>query len=180
MITIETERLRLRQWEEKDKDELFKMNSDGEVMRYFPSVYTREQSDLLFEKVKSLIQQNGWGFWVCETKLADEFVGFVGLNKTDSYFPFPPAVEIGWRLLKEHWKKGYATEAVKACLDYAFNVLNADEVVSFAVRSNKPSIAVMERIGMSDTFNNFDHPKVKENHLREHVLYRIKSTDHQA
>lgn len=82
-------------------------------------------------------------------------------------------MEIGWRLAKEFWKQGYATEGAKAVLDYGFNILNLDKIVSFTATINTPSQAVMERLGMQKV-KNFEHPKVPLHHeLREHVLYEI-------
>lgn len=85
-------------------------------------------------------------------------------------------MEIGWRLAKEFWKQGYATEGAKSALDYGFNVLNLDKIVSFTANINTPSQAVMERLGMQKV-KNFDHPKVPLHHqLKAHVLYEITSS----
>ncbi|WP_223155583.1 GNAT family N-acetyltransferase, partial [Acinetobacter baumannii] len=89
------------------------------------------------------------------------------------YATKPPCIEIGWRIATEHWKKGYATEGAKAALDYAFNILNKDKVVSFTATVNKPSQAVMERLGMRKV-KYFNHPKLPDEHaLQKHVLYEI-------
>ena len=70
-------------------------------------------------------------------------------------------------------EKGYATEGAKAALDYAFNILNKDKVVSFTATVNKPSQAVMERLGMRKV-KYFNHPKLPNEHaLQKHVLYEI-------
>jgi len=176
MAILETERLILRQWRNEDKADFFSLNSDPEVMRYFPSTLNREQSDALLEKARTLIEKNGWGFWACELKSSSELIGFVGLNNPDYELPFGPCTEIGWRLAKQHWKKGYATEAAMASLDFGFSELKLTEIVSFAVKTNTPSITVMERIGMSNSNSNFDHPKVDVAELREHVLYKVRNT----
>jgi len=85
-----------------------------------------------------------------------------------------PCVEIGWRLAKEHWGKGYATEAAKGALRTGFDRIGLPEIVSFTSRVNRPSRAVMERIGMVDTAEDFDHPALPEgSELRRHCLYRI-------
>lgn len=84
--------------------------------------------------------------------------------------------ENGWRLAKDFWKQGYATEGAKAALDYGFNILNLDKIVSFTANINTPSQAVMERLGMHKV-KNFDHPKVPlHHHLKAHVLYEITSS----
>lgn len=91
-----------------------------------------------------------------------------------------PIVEIGWRLSSKHWGKGYATEAAKAVLHFAFTELNLSEIISFAVVANNKSRRVMEKIGLhhSET-DDFDHPKLEEDSpLRRHVLYRLTRSEH--
>lgn len=83
-------------------------------------------------------------------------------------------MEIGWRLNKDYWGNGYATEAAKAVLNVAFNKLNLSEVYSFTSIANTKSQAVMERLGMVNTNKNFNHPMLPENSpLSEHFLYKI-------
>lgn len=173
IIEFQTDRLKLRQWKESDLPIFASMNADPQVMKYYPSVLNEEESHNIAHKFEALIREKGWGFWAVE-KLEDErFIGFVGLNEPTYDLPVTPCVEIGWRLGKEHWGKGYATEAAKSCLDFAFNKLNLTEVYSFTSVTNKKSAAVMERIGMMNTNNNFEHPLIPENHpLREHCLYK--------
>lgn len=86
-----------------------------------------------------------------------------------------PIVEIGWRLSSQHWGKGYATEAAKAVLHYAFTELNLNEIISFTVVANLKSRHVMEKIGLRHSeADDFDHPGIEAgSHLRRHVLYRL-------
>ncbi len=107
------------------------------------------------------------------------FIGFVGLSVPSFTAHFTPCVEIGWRLVKEHWGSGYASEAAEACLRFGFEKLTLKQIVAFTVPLNKRSIGVMERIGMSrDPADDFDHPKLPPgNPLQRHVLYRINCTD---
>jgi len=106
------------------------------------------------------------------------FIGFVGLHEPHYELPFNPCVEIGWRLARQYWGKGYATEAGKAALEFAFNNLNLHEVYSFAVVENMKSRSVMERLKLKNTMSNFEHPMIPENSpLREHVLYKIEKTN---
>jgi len=108
-----------------------------------------------------------------ELKETQEFIGFIGLHNQPEQFDFSPCIEIGWRIATDHWKKGYATEGAKAALDYAFNILNKDKVVSFTATVNKPSQAVMERLEMRKV-KYFNHPKLPDEHaLQKHVLYEI-------
>jgi RimJ/RimL family protein N-acetyltransferase len=90
---------------------------------------------------------------------------------------FTPCVEIGWRLGFDHWRKGYATEAARAAVGYAFETLRLTEIVSFTVPANHRSRAVMERLGMtSNESDDFDHPELPAGHpIRRHVLYRLRN-----
>ena len=175
---IETERLYLRQWQASDFAVFAEINADPEVMKYFPKLLTPKVSDIIASKCQQLIANQGWGLWAVSlkdsTKTSDDFIGFVGLNDTHADMSFAPAVEIAWRLHKDYWGQGYATEAARAALNFAFTELSLDEVVSFTAVINKRSQLIMERIGMMDTRANFYHPALNPNHqLAEHVLYKM-------
>lgn len=173
---LKTDRLLLRKWTKDDFLPFAQMGRDKEVMEYFPKLLTQIESDAIAQKIMSLIEQRGWGFWAVEIPEQEQFIGFVGLHIPKPNLPFAPCVEIGWRISKLHWGKGYATEAARASLEYAFNTLNLDEVVSFTTVSNHRSRAVMEKIGMCNTNQNFVHPDVEiSNPLCEHVLYKISN-----
>ena len=174
IIELETERLLLRQWSKDDYSAFATMNADSVVMEYYPNTLTSEQSDALAEKFENMIAQQGWGFWALELKDQASFIGFVGLNEPGYTLPVTPCVEIGWRLDKKYWGRGYATEAAKAVLDFSFNKLNLNEIFSFTPASNLRSRALMERLNMLNTEQNFSHPLVPANNLlSEHVLYKI-------
>ena len=102
----------------------------------------------------------------------------MGLARPSFEEHFTPAVEVGWRLAREHWGCGYATEAGRAALAYGFEELGLAEIVSFTSRLNTRSWRVMERLGMShDRAGDFEHPRVPVGHpLRPHVLYRLSRT----
>ncbi len=170
---IETSRLLLRQWRQSDKEPFSALNADPRVMEYFPSILSRAQSDNIADRCMALIAEHGWGFWVAESKSSRSFLGFVGLHNPSEQLPFSPCVEIGWRLAHEHWGKGYATEAAREVLRFAFGTLELDEVVSFTTTGNLRSQAVMQRLGM-DMAGTFEHPEVpEESGLKKHCLYRI-------
>ena len=182
---IETERLYLRQWQASDFEIFAAMNADPEVMKYFPKLLSAKVSDIIASKCQQLIEDNGWGFWALSLKEGsnknDAFIGFVGLNQTHADMSFAPCVEIAWRLRKEFWGQGYATEAARASLDFAFSELALEEVVAFTAVINKRSQLLMKRIRMTDTQNNFYHPALESNHLlAEHVLYKITRQQWQA
>jgi RimJ/RimL family protein N-acetyltransferase len=173
-IEVTTPRLVLRQWRDADRDDYAALNADPEVMRYFPALQSREQSDRSIDLWSQELAQRGWSNWAVALRESDAFVGFVGLTVPRRALPFMPCVEIGWRLARAHWKQGYATEAARAVLRVGFERAGLAEIVSFTALTNRPSRAVMERIGMVDTHEDFDHPALPEGHeLRRHCLYRI-------
>lgn len=175
---LETVRLLLRQWKENDFPLFSSLNADPIVMEYFPGTLSEEESNIEARIIQSLIAERGWGFWAVEEKVSKNFIGFVGLHTPELELPFSPCVEVGWRLAKEYWGKGYATEAANEALNYAFNKLCLEEVYSFTSVGNSRSRSVMERLRMLNTNQNFDHPGVPEgNAHREHVLYKITKTE---
>ncbi|GAK88044.1 putative acetyltransferase [Vibrio ponticus] len=176
---LETKRLILRQWEQADFKHFARMCADPEVMQYFPATLSEAESEQLANRLQALIDLHGWGFWAVEIKATGEFIGFVGLNTIDgeSGIPRAPFLEIGWRIAKQYWHKGYATEAADQAMRYAFFVLGVDDVYAFTAKDNLPSQKVMQRLGMIDTRLDFDHPKLPQGHpLERHCLYRIDKT----
>jgi ribosomal-protein-alanine N-acetyltransferase len=152
------------------------MNMDKKVMEFFPSALTKEETLAMIERIKQLMSDRGFGLWATEIKQTKEFIGFVGLSIPRFQNEFTPCVEIGWRLTQQHWGKGYATEAAGACLEYGFNNLNLNEIVSFTSVLNTKSINVMKKIGMSFV-KNFEHPNIEEgNRLKTHVLFAKKAS----
>ncbi|MGX9418200.1 GNAT family N-acetyltransferase [Vibrio sp. WJH972] len=175
-MTLETERLILRQWKRDDYQTYAELCSDTNVMRYFLAPLSRHESDEQATMIQTLIAEQGWGFWAVELKSTNQFIGFVGLHSqsADSGLPNAPFIEIGWRLSSEFWGFGYAPEAAKRALKFAFEELNAPEVYAFTTLQNKPSQRVMTKVGMVDSNQNFDHPKVTKGHpLERHCLYKI-------
>ena len=164
-------RVLLRQWREEDREPFAALNADPETMRYFPSTLSREESDAMVDWASALIEERGWGLWAVEVPGVAPFVGFVGLNVPRF---MPEVVEVGWRLLKEHWGNGYATEAGREALRYGFDELALDEIVSFTTVSNTPSRRDMERLGMThDPSRDFDHPNVPDGPFKRHAFSAI-------
>ncbi len=175
MAELRTERLLLRAWRTSDREPFAALNADPEVMRHFPAPLSRAESDALADRIEAQHADAGWGLWAVEELAGGRFVGFAGLAWTDFESHFTPAVEIGWRLAREAWGNGFATEAARASAAYAFDVLGLREIVSFTTVGNERSRAVMRRIGMRhDPADDFDHPRISAGHpLRRHVLYRL-------
>jgi RimJ/RimL family protein N-acetyltransferase len=172
---ITTERLRLRGWQDADREPWAALNADPEVMAHFPTTLSRATCDRLVDLTMDGWAENGFGLWALERVGDGAFLGFTGLSRPSFEAHFTPAVEVGWRLARHGWGHGYATEAARAALEFGFETVGLDEIVSFTVPANVRSRAVMERIGMHrDPSDDFDHPKLPEGHaLRPHVLYRL-------
>jgi ribosomal-protein-alanine N-acetyltransferase len=178
---LTTARLRLRPWHQDDLAPFAALNADPQVMQFFPKALTRAESDATAGRIRDHFARHGFGFWAVEAPGVASLVGFVGLAVPSFEAHFTPCVEIGWRLAREHWGRGYATEAAAAALAFGFRDLKLDEIVAFTVPANLPSRRVMDRLGMTHSpSDDFDHPFLPAGHpLRPHVLYRLKQRDWQ-
>jgi RimJ/RimL family protein N-acetyltransferase len=174
---IRTPRLLLRQWGAKDREPFAAMGRDPAVMEHFPALLTREESDAAADRVEAYIAQNGFGFWAVEIPGEASFAGFIGLKSPMFEAHFTPCIEIGWRLARPFWGRGFATEGAAAALEFGFQQLSLEEIVAFAVPANVRSLAVMRRVGMHFS-EEFDHPELPQDHrLRRHLLYRIGKSE---
>lgn len=176
---LRTDRLVLRDWVDEDLAPFAELNCDPDVMRFFRAPLERAQSDALAERIRTRLHDDGWGLWAVEEVDGAPFIGFVGLARPNFEAHFTPAVEVGWRLARASWGRGYAPEAARAAIDVAFARLGLDEVVSMTSVSNLKSRRVMEKLGMRRTAaDDFEHPTMDEGHpLRPHVLYRLAHPD---
>ncbi|MGV3243370.1 GNAT family N-acetyltransferase [Staphylococcus sp. 11261D007BR] len=166
-VYIETEHLKLRDWEEEDLLPLQQLNANHRVRHYFPSILSYRKSELDFEAMQSTLKQHGVGLFAVELKATKSWIGFIGLNyipkKSRYSFKNLPFYEIGWRLVPEVWDNGLATEGARAVLDYAATQ-GISEVFAMTAKANKASIRVMEKIGMTH-FDDFEHPQLNEHHI---------------
>lgn len=174
-VLIETERLRLRNWRDGDLEPFARLNADPRVMEFFPRALDRAESDDLAARERARIEAKGYGLYAAEAKDSGALVGFIGLADVTFAAAFAPAVEAGWRLSRESWGSGYATEGARAVIDDAFTRLGLPSLVSFTAEWNARSRRVMEKIGMvRDPAGDFRHPSIAPDHkLSPHVLYRI-------
>jgi RimJ/RimL family protein N-acetyltransferase len=139
---IQTERLLLRQFELSDSQKYFEINQDADVIEFLPGKLTLNESEGFIRKDN--LHKYGYCLYAAELKQTSELIGFIGLN----YTGFLKQTEVGWRLGREYWGNGYATEGATACLDFACNTLNLNQIISFTVLKNTRSIKVMEKIGL--------------------------------
>ena len=185
IVILTTDRLILRAWVDSDVSLMTAISSDPLVMEHFPETQDAAATQALVDHINQHYQKFGYALYAVEIKDTQEFIGFVGLNHPSFEIPnFKPkglpVVEIGWRLSSQHWGHGYATEAAKAVLHYAFIELNLSEIISFTVVANTKSRRVMEKIGLHHAeADDFDHPKLEENSpLRRHVLYQLTKDEY--
>ena len=176
MTELCTPRLLLRHWRDEDREPWAAMSADPAVMEHFPAPLSPEESSAWIDRVGADLERRGWGLWALEELATGRFLGFTGLNVPRFDAHFTPAVEIGWRLRRDAWGHGYASEAARGALAVAFEDLGLEELVSFTAVPNVRSQAVMRRIGMThDPADDFDHPLLPEDSpLRRHVLYRLR------
>lgn len=144
---IETSRLALRPFTMEDLQSWHQILSDPETMQYYPRPFD-------IEKTKSWIQWNldnysqyGFGLWAVILKETKEFIGDCGMTMQNIHGKMSP--EIGYHIDKRFWRKGYATEAARACLKYAFEHTEFDEIYSYQKYTNIPSRKTAERMGMT-------------------------------
>lgn len=175
-IALHGPRVTLRDWNACDVDAFAALNADLRVMEHFPSALSRDESVQMVERMRTHIARQGWGLWALEAE--GRLLGFTGLARPAFEAHFTPCVEIGWRLARDAWGRGYATEAARVALAFGFAVVGLEEIVSFTATGNVRSRRVMERIGMRhDAADDFDHPRLVGSPLQRHVLYRLRRRD---
>lgn len=179
MTPFETERLILRRWKTLDRPAFHRLNSDEQVMEFFPFRRDRKAADRRMDEFNEAIDGQGYGLFALERRTDGSLLGFTGLDQTDPEMPFGPGVEIGWRLLPEFWGKGYAREAATACLDKAFGVLGLDDVLATTVAVNTASVGLMSRLGFTLHRRYEDmsidpavHPRLVDN-----LLFRLRANE---
>jgi len=173
-VELRTDRLLLRQWRDDDREPFAALNADPVVMEHFTHPPDREASDAMVDRLSAGLADRGWGLWAVEVLDDGGFAGFVGLSPVGDDLPPAPAVEVGWRLAHERWGHGYAPEAARRALRFAFEELALPEVVSFTTVRNARSRRVMEKIGLThDPAGDFDHPRTPGWSGQRHVLYAV-------
>ena len=162
MSELETDRLLLRQFREADLDAYAAMTADPDVMHFFPSTLTRAQAWREIAMWLGHWSLRGYGMWAVERKHDATFVGRVGLHYPEGW----PDVEAGWMLSRAHWGNGYAIEAARASVAFAFDALGRDSVVSLIAEGNERSVRVALALGAS-------LEGVAQSNGKEHPLYRV-------
>lgn len=158
---FKSERLGFRNWTKSDLAEFAKINGDPDVMEYFPATLSEEETSGFIDRLQKHYDKHGFNYFATEILETGELIGFIGLAFQEYEAFFTPAVDIGWRLKKSAWGKGYATEGARKCLEFAFNELNLDRIISTCTGKNSKSESVMKKIGMVK-IGEFNHPRLKD------------------
>jgi RimJ/RimL family protein N-acetyltransferase len=170
-----TSTILLRQWNHEDLEPFAQMNDDPEVMQFFPKRLTATESKESLLRLRTGIEERGWGLWAVEVDGA--FAGFSGLAEPKFTAHFMPCVEIGWRFRREFWGRSIAYSAAMAAEAFAFENLKLKELVSLTAAINTRSRRLMERLGFSrNESDDFLHPLIPgDSPIRLHVLYRKRN-----
>ena len=142
---IQTTRFYLREKLLSDAKDMYLLNADPEVIQYTGDPPFKDEDEALaFIKNYDHFRKHGFGRWVIVDKQNNEYLGWCGLKKHEDGM-----IDLGYRIKKEHWGKGIASEAAAACLDYGFNVLSIENIVGRSASANLASIRILEKIGMT-------------------------------
>lgn len=173
---IKTERLGLRNWIETDLEPFAEMCGDEMVMQNFPKTLSKEETKSFIGRLKAHFKKYGYTYFAVDILDSNEFIGFTGLANQTWESEFTPCVDIGWRLKRSAWGKGYATEASRACLKSAFEKFGLKEVIAFATDTNDASQNVMKKNGMQ-CIGNVQHPSiVGDNRFKHCVVYKSEKS----
>lgn len=143
---VETEHLFLRELNLNDKDGLAAILCDPESMEYYPNPFSMEQTVNWIKWNINNYKKYKHGLWAVILKGENIFLGDCGITIQEIEGEEIP--ELGYHIKKEYWNKGYATEAAKACIEYAINTLELEKIYSYTKSDNLPSIRVAEKVGM--------------------------------
>jgi RimJ/RimL family protein N-acetyltransferase len=169
---IETERLILRPWRDDDRAPFIAMSADPAVMETLGGVLSPEQAQAYIDSAGKRLAIFGFTRWALERRQDGAFIGAVGLAPIHPSLALPAGFEMGWRLVRDAWGQGYASEAAAAAIEHGFE-RGLTEVFAFTSRPNLRSQAVMERVGFTRTPTlDFDHRGLAKDHpLRPHLVW---------
>ena len=168
-------RLGFRDWQALDIPLMASINQDDEVMEFFPAKQSLEETHAFVEKMQQHFAGKGYCYFAVDRLDTGSFIGFIGMMEKTFEAEFNPCIDIGWRLGRDHWNNGFATEGALRCLEYGFETLNIGKILSMAPVVNKKSELVMQKIGMKH-IGQFKHPLLKGNdRLEDCVLYEALS-----
>lgn len=143
---FESARLGYREFSPDDASDLFRLNSDPEVIRYTGDPpFSSEEEARAFILGYDRYRRDGYGRWSVVSKETFKLLGWCGLNRIDG------DIDLGYRFFRSAWGQGFATEAARACLDFGFNQLGMSRIIARALPENIASWKVLEKVGMTFT-----------------------------
>jgi RimJ/RimL family protein N-acetyltransferase len=146
---IETDQLALRELTRNDFQAWYQILSDQETMQYYPKAFDKEKTRSWIEWNLDNYSKYGFGLWAVILKETNQFIGDCGITMQNIHGDGNLFPEIGYHIDKRFWSRGYATQAAIACLMYAFENTDFDEIFCYQKWTNIPSRKVAEKIGMS-------------------------------
>jgi RimJ/RimL family protein N-acetyltransferase len=146
-MIMDTPRLRLRSWQDADRDAFAALHADVEVMSDLGGPIDRAASDEKLDRYRAFFARDGFSRWAIEGRNGD-FLGYAGVVSRQGDHPLGPHCEVGWRLMRHAWGQGYATEAARAALDDVFSRVGLTEIVSYTAADNARSQRVMAKLGL--------------------------------
>jgi len=179
-IVAETERLRLRTWDDEDEFRFYDVMNTPAVMRWLGGLQPREEWSAGYQRLRAYERDFGFTFWIVERSSDDAILGFCGLKRVNAPgAQFPGDIEIGWRLREDAWGKGYAKEAAIASLDLAFDRFGAPRVVAVTSAQNGPSQGLMIRLGMErrKDLDFVDERFAADSEVNPQIVFRIDAID---
>ena len=174
----ETERLRLREWDDEDEVRFYEVMNRPEVMKHLGGLQLPEEWRVAYMRVRACQAEFGHAFWIVEARATGDILGFCGIKRVNSPGSnMTGQHEIGWRLRPEAWGKGIAKEAAIASLDLAFGRFEAPHVIALTVAQNEASWGLMHRLGMKRR-KDLDFTDTRFGpELNPNMVYRIEAED---
>lgn len=171
MYLFTSSRLGFRPWQQHDIPAMAAINANPAVMEFFPAVQTLEQTTAFVARMQQMFAEKGYCYFAVDTLHNHSFIGFIGIAWQVYDAPFTPCTDIGWRLSRDAWGQGYATEGAKACIDHAFRQCGITKLYAVAPAVNLRSIHIMQKLGMNMVMH-FDHSLLlQDDRLKSCVLY---------
>jgi RimJ/RimL family protein N-acetyltransferase len=179
-VIAETERLRLRTWDDGDEFRFYDCMNTPAVMRWLGGLQPVEEWSAGYQRLRAYERDFGFTFWIVERSADDQILGFCGLKRVNAPGAmFQGEVEIGWRLREDAWGQGYAKEGAIASLDLAFDRFKAPHVVAVTALGNESSQGLMKRLGMGrrEDLDFFDERFPPGSDVNPQIVYRIEAAD---
>ena len=170
---FKSKRLGFRNWFDNDLQAMAKISADKEVMAYFPSTQSVDFVADFIQRMQREFSERRHCYFAVEILETSELIGFIGLHQQTFEADFTPCIDIGWRLKKEVWNNGYATEGAIRCLKYGFDELKIKRIYAITPKINLKSERIMQKIGMKKIKYFIFEPLKDDERLKECVLYSI-------